>query len=179
MLNIKMRKSIISDFEQIRGLLITCFGERKDNDFALFNEVVNGKFIVLTVDNNIVAQVMLQNTTLEQYVKGPVTLLSCACTHPDYRGHGFMRELFKKTMRTIPVNNALVTWAVKEPEQDAANLYKLLVDFKFEKQDGKEKIWTYDCCREAHGFKCNYIHSSHNDSCHCCDELWIKYPTIE
>ena len=67
--NIEIRKSIVSDFEPIRNLLITCFGERKENDSGLFEAVTSGKFMVLTIDDKVTATLSITPTASDLYVE--------------------------------------------------------------------------------------------------------------
>ena len=170
MTNFRIRRSIVSDFEPIRNLLIKCFGERTENDVELFGYVTDGSIIVMTYDDKIVATAGIINTTFEnEYVHE----LRYVCTDPEYRKQGIMHDVLKEAITSLWKSKKLICWAVREHEQTKANLHSILVNNGFKRVDNVEKEWTCKTCRRAYGFKCNLQYAVDSNGCNCHEELWI------
>lgn len=163
------RKGNEKDFEEIRSLIITCFGERKSRDVLLQQYIANGYMMVATINDKIVATCGI----VPQVVYNGSKELLCACTHPDYRGFGIMHRLVKDALEELKDNQTVYCFATRVHYKEKANIHSVIENLGFKEQQRNFQKWTVENCREAFGYKCALRKNREDGICVCFEDMWV------
>lgn len=99
-----IRYSTYADKGQINELINLSFGNKAQ---ALEN--IEGRYLVYTLDDKIVAMTGLSSNTL--YNNG--LEIDWTCTHPDFRQKGYMQELFRELLKDVKTDVYCSCWRLE------------------------------------------------------------------
>lgn len=72
-------------------------------------ENIEGRYLVYTLDDKIVAMTGLSSNTL--YNNG--LEIDWTCTHPDFRQKGYMQELFRELLKDVKTDVYCSCWRLE------------------------------------------------------------------
>ena len=156
-----IRLSEEKDREDIQYLIEICFGNRMYCDYL---KNLKNRYFLKIVDNKVVAMSGLNSDI--PYGKG--VGIDWTCTHPDYRHHGYMYEIFEKM---IPLANEDIycsCWHLENKEKP--ELYYLMQEFSFECIQVAHKIGKVGECMCFNKTDCVNYHSK----CSCQEDLYVR-----
>lgn len=158
-----IRYSREEDKEQIKELIVACFGNAKENYDACTN--LDGRYLVYELMGSIVAM-----TGFYFHSKYPGVEIDWTCTHPDFRRRGYIHELFKRLVSTTDEDIYCSCW--RYLGNDKVNLQSVMDAFGFicVMPECEHYSGQYNCTR-VNG--CINNHSESNQ-CECYEDLYLR-----
>jgi|GEM_PF-3433964 len=156
-----------SDLEEIKKLLITCFG---DNANTNAYDNIDGRYLLCLVNGKIVA---MSGLCHKSNISPDAVEITWTCTHPDYRHQGIMQNLFEKLLNTT--NQDIYCYCWKIGDKSFVNLHDLMDIYGFEKIKSNLNEKENKICPNASKEKCAY----YNENCKCCEDLFLRKGIIK
>ena len=162
-----IRFSKESDREEIKDLLMKCFGDH--NESCTLNNL-NGRYLLAFDDSEMNGGNLLAMTGLIWVNEYHGYEIDWTCTHPKYQGKGIMHELFKRVCDLTDENIYCSCWQLWYKED--VNLHSLMKDFGFEEVIRNRVTWDsrYNCKAGASG--CCVEQAS--PWCRCYEDLYLR-----
>lgn len=157
-----IRKSTAFDKNIIMQLLSLCFGDR--DDWEACEDLEDRYYLYFEGD----ALVAMTGLTMRSEFRA--LEVDWTCTHPEYRGRGFMQELFSEMLKDVCTDVYCSCWRM--PNRDKPNLSVLMELFGFKEVINTRVHWKvpHNCFRVHEGGCVNYTGAG----CECYEDLYLR-----
>lgn len=156
-----IRYSRVSDKAELHELLGMCFGDR-DTFEPL--EYLAGRYLLYIENGKIVAMTGLSTKTVLDGLE-----VDWTCTHPAYRGRGYMSALFDRLVNITDEDIYCSCW--KTPDSEEVNMKKIMDNYGFlvvkENYKVSEGTHKYSFCNRQGCVE-------YKENCRCTEDLYLR-----
>ena len=157
-----IRLSRDEDKEQIKGLLMLCFGDRSHYDCL---ENLNGRYLLAFESDNLIGMTGLNyNAQKKRYE------VDWTGTHPEYQGKGVMHELFKRICALTDEDIYCSCW--RHQGSSRINLYSLMRDFGF--REVIKSALTHNCISDNSYCVAQKVVDGKREHCRYYEDLYLR-----
>lgn len=114
----EIRFPLKSDYENLKALWQTAFDDTKESLDYFFKNTISPERVLAVFDGSVPvsALYMLESDILNNEKSYSAYYIYAVCTHPDYRGKGLMKKLFKELFKIAKSRNVDYLFLVPEEE---------------------------------------------------------------
>ncbi len=114
----EIRFPVESEYESLKALWQTAFDDTKESLDSFFKKTVSPERVLAVFCENkpVSALYMLESAVLQNKKEYSAYYIYAVCTHPDYRGKGLMKMLFKELFKVAKYRG--IDYLFLVPEED-------------------------------------------------------------
>lgn len=156
-----IRRSTKADYGIVKELLLSCFHIEWDTESPL--DDLEGRYLLYFVDGVLVSMSGLGYSSEYKGLE-----IDWSCTLKEYRGMGYMRELFRLLLVDVRRDVYISCW--RRTGKDKPNMYNVIRLFGFEEVIRGRVCWKtpYNC---KPGVQCVCYGG---EGCYCWEDLWLR-----